>query len=668
MAKVSKEKQAELLALLQAGTPSEQIAEAHGLTRSQLGGFIGGWRREGKLPDYRPSTANPASPLHPVNIEAKKRAPGRPAGIPNRPAVAPTPVPAPTVDGFNWRPAADPGDGFSAPEIVIEVERTIPSEGLLGRHSHPFSKDDCGRTYGGGSRYKFTRYIPGRFPESTEFEVSESTYGPPRSPKRYGAGNRPGNSPRENAAPPGQPYPAPGTFGRDPWGAWPYPPQQTEGGVMGPLLTRLVDKVTTPPPPVKNPEESIVLQLINKDKEAGAAAALRETERQNEEKRRYDQHVADWEKRRDALETDRVAAHGRELERIREEGKTKDAWKTEINGILRDLDKERTKVQDEQYKVREQAFKDELARTRKEMKDVQDSVKEELAEQRKHIDEEFRLKEKHNDEEFKLKEKQVELRGAYEDKLLELKQKIALSDSTSVWVEGIKEILSRAEGTVKEAISVRKAELAAAGRAGALPEAEADGGNIPPGAETAAEAAAGANGNGNQAGGPGNMKALLDRIMAAPLFQDILAEWGQHIEAGNDPTAFANMFIEWMRDPRQTAEAVETRQACSTFHAAMSSRPWAKMRLLLAPHLSAELAPVFGTPQAEAFYEGFRFIVCGVIRNFYLEYVGHQQAQQQQAQPVATTEKKAPAKRRPQRAAEAVETEAAETETAPETT
>lgn len=105
----------------------------------------------------------------------------------------------------------------------------------------------------------------------------------------------------------------------------------------------------------------------------------------------------------------------------------------------------------------------------------------------------------------------------------------------------------------------------------------------------------------------------LAALLGRPHFMSVVAEWRLHVENGQDPAAFANLFLECMRDPQDHA----MRQACAVFAAYMKPRSWAQMRAEISPFVDTETRAAFARRNAGTFYEGFRAMVVEAIREYW---------------------------------------------------
>lgn len=117
------------------------------------------------------------------------------------------------------------------------------------------------------------------------------------------------------------------------------------------------------------------------------------------------------------------------------------------------------------------------------------------------------------------------------------------------------------------------------------------------------------------------MEKLIQDMMDEPFFKEVMKEWALHVEEKADPTTFANMYLEWMRDPNRH----EARQACSMFANVMKVRNWKRMLAILEPKLPADIVTQFKTPFATDFYDGFKAMVLEQIRAYWQGFLEDQQ-------------------------------------------
>lgn len=119
------------------------------------------------------------------------------------------------------------------------------------------------------------------------------------------------------------------------------------------------------------------------------------------------------------------------------------------------------------------------------------------------------------------------------------------------------------------------------------------------------------------------MDAIVQDMLRRPFFQSVIDEWALHVGTGSDATTFANMYLEWMRDPSDD----EGRKACAAFATYMKPRNWAMMFKVLKPHLKSETAKTFELEAAEEFYESFRAMVTEQIKDYWEQFLAAKQAQ-----------------------------------------
>lgn len=129
----------------------------------------------------------------------------------------------------------------------------------------------------------------------------------------------------------------------------------------------------------------------------------------------------------------------------------------------------------------------------------------------------------------------------------------------------------------------------------------------------------------------------IDTAEGREMFLNIVSEWALHVSVGNNPSVFATVYLELLRDEKHS----EVRQFSSLFFAVMSARAWPRMFTFLKPYLDQEMLGIFQKPEAEKFYEAFRAMIYNTVTNFWGDSMvsaqqGAPQAQAPQAQvPVA---------------------------------
>jgi hypothetical protein len=121
--------------------------------------------------------------------------------------------------------------------------------------------------------------------------------------------------------------------------------------------------------------------------------------------------------------------------------------------------------------------------------------------------------------------------------------------------------------------------------------------------------------------------------LRTPLFQDVLKEWAAHldraVETGSDASAFANIYMEFLRDPNNHL----MRQTCTRFATFMRARSWEGVYAVMEDAIDPELRPIFAMPEASEFYERFRDIVVGEIRDYWQQFLAAKGAQKEKPGP-----------------------------------
>jgi len=130
------------------------------------------------------------------------------------------------------------------------------------------------------------------------------------------------------------------------------------------------------------------------------------------------------------------------------------------------------------------------------------------------------------------------------------------------------------------------------------------------------------------------MDQYVRQMAQDPFFQEVITEWGRHVEAEADATTFANMFMEWMRDDG-TMESIRAKKACAAFVNHMQIRDWPKMHKLLEPAMPAEFKDAFKTEHATVFYDQFKLMVVESVKDYWRAYFNAKQAEQEAARQAA---------------------------------
>jgi len=161
------------------------------------------------------------------------------------------------------------------------------------------------------------------------------------------------------------------------------------------------------------------------------------------------------------------------------------------------------------------------------------------------------------------------------------------------------------------------------------PQAQAQGGTAPPPNTQAPK------NNGNGAGPSGTapkgdqkneesqMEQVIQDMLDKPFFKQVIKEWSLHVKTNQDPTTFANMYMEWMRDPLDH----EGRKATTMFANFMKPRDWPDMMKIIGVKLDKDVANIFKSEAAADFYEGFKAMVVEQIRDYWEQFLAARKAQ-----------------------------------------
>lgn len=119
------------------------------------------------------------------------------------------------------------------------------------------------------------------------------------------------------------------------------------------------------------------------------------------------------------------------------------------------------------------------------------------------------------------------------------------------------------------------------------------------------------------------MEQIIQDMLDKPFFRQVIKEWSLHVKTNQDPTTFANMYMEWMRDPLDH----EGRKATTMFANFMKPRDWPDMMKIIGPKLDKDVANIFKSEAAQDFYDGFKAMVVEQIRDYWEQFLAARKAQ-----------------------------------------
>lgn len=604
--------------------------------------------------------------------------------------------PQPPPDGFaGGRPAFGYSQGFTNPAQTVryQIERKMPADGIVGFHTGHFTESDLCQNYGEGL-YRVLRFEPGR-PQPFEFEVKVGpAFGPPRNPK-YGSttpesrgGERPGmqrpfsrpweNRGEEEGAPPPPPRPAPyydrGSdrslyeFARNNGAAQAAAANDVTAEAirqLGDANKRALDQAENarkggPDAFVTNffqQQQDLLVRRMEEDRKSGDARRREDDQRWENRQREVE---AEYKRRQD----DEERKHNRDLERLRIETEARAKAAAEERKTLLDLEDKKLALIREEGKLRQDMLAEELKSTRLAMekmterntKDIQDmreqtskdiensnaSLQATLEKDREALEREHKLKEKSLDKEHELSKQ-----------ILDIKQEALSNQGGDQIFNLLNTLVKEASKGLEKIVDLQRLQSMTPDAQVAHVAAEKTSpidGNVPvepkKGAAPQPEmAGAGTNGNGNghaaqeaaaeEDGEKLKMEQIVQAMVEQPAFKQVIKEWSRQVAREEDPTTFANMYLEWMRDPVDS----ESRKGCSMFANFMKTRSWDEMLAVIGPRLDKDVLKIFKTPFAVDFYEGFKAMVIEQVRAYWEDFMASRKA----AQAAKTVSEPAPA-------------------------
>lgn len=599
----------------------------------------------------------------------------------------PPPQSVASGDGFQFRNATPNAGNFSFQNSSIRytVERTVPADGLLGTHPHPFEPHDLGRYYGEGS-YRVTKQEPGRPPQVADIQISQS-YGKPRfgpssredqgrqSQGRFGRSWREADRSYEEEAPvPGAPRYQNPFYSRMGMGA--QPPQQDNVGsqVATTVVTQMAEMHKRTLDQMKDERSSGPQGWMQQffQSQQSEWSSMREAERQREDERRREERDREEKRRSDdqsrweRQQKEERDRHDRDMQRIEKDYEHRARIEREQRQTLLDLEQRKIDLLRDEHKNREAAMQKEIERSRSEMQTliqktqdqmqgVQDDVQERLDKERETIRREHELRQQALDNEHKLR-----------TEILKVREENAQRGDYDAITRTIEKIVGEVGKNIKEVVELKKLEvLTPEAQAAAVHQQQGRGGeegNVvgddpsssvvmpqrrPRLDETAPPppAVPEANGNGDAPKTPQaralKMDKLIQEQLKSPFLKEILREWALHVEEGCVPTTFANMYMEWMKDPKDD----EGRKATAAFANYMQPRSWKRIWPVIKGALDAkedaDIIAAFETPAAEEFYTAFKAMVCNAVSDWWESYL--QQTQERAVRGGASAAPEAPA-------------------------
>ncbi|HXX92350.1 MAG TPA: hypothetical protein VEN81_01875, partial [Planctomycetota bacterium] len=624
---------------------------------------------EGSMSQVPPASPAPEVPVASAPLPSPDPIPA-PAPIPIQ--VAPPPAPRPYVaprvtqappaapqyysDGFQGgRVTTGYNGGWNNPQAIVryQVERKVPFDGIVGNHTAPFTEADLCQMYGEGL-YKVLRYEPGR-PVPTEFEVKVGpNFGAPKYPRQgvlSGEGRQGYRSPWARG-------------GENRWdrsGDDEGEPRRPASFAPADSLARYAQHTVHADASAAVVSEAIralsganerAIQQAEKAREGGPDNFLTgfmdrqaqvQSQRFDEDRRRDEQRRREEDERWDRRQKERDEEHKRELERIRIEGDAKAKAAAEERRMLMDLEDKKISLLREEHKSRMELMQHELQLSReqakvseerlsRQMTELQAKTDKEIEEAQASLKEDGERERSHQDREFELRKQSLETEQRLQEKILEVRQEQLQQQGGNEVFNTINTLIKEFSKGLEKVVELKKHQSASPEAQVAMVAAgtQSTEGNVRPVEEKPEESAAMGRGAAPapqaQGGGNVNMEKLIQDMMEQPFFQEVMKEWALHVEEEADPTTFANMYLEWMRDPQNH----ESRQACSMFANVMKVRSWAKMMKILEPKLPADIVAVFKKPYATDFYDGFKEMVVKQVMAYWQGFLEEQERIEQE--------------------------------------
>jgi len=405
-----------------------------------------------------------------------------------------------------------------------------------------------------------------------------------------------------------------------------------------------------------------------KEQQTAWQQKYQEDERRRAEERKDEE--AKWERRQREIDADyrrrqdeARGAHERELDRLKAETAAREAAAKEERKMLMELEDKKLQVIRDEHKMRQEALQEELKRNREELKEIQEKTEKRIsevnqttaahiAESNERLEKELERERENLEREHKLKEKAMDQRNNLEQQIIEIKKESLQNQGGDQIFQTINTVIKEFSKGLEKIVDLKKIEAmtpeaqAAAVARGAIdgnvmgepkrepaeapkPQQQQNNQAAPPPPNAQATKVNG-NGNGASAAPKGEQKSeesqmeqIIQDMLDKPFFKQVLKEWCFHIKREQDPTTFANMFMEWMRDPLDH----EGRKATTMFANFMKPREWSDMLKVMSPKLDKDTVKVFQSEAATDFYDGFKAMVVEQIRDYWEQFLAARKAQ-----------------------------------------
>lgn len=125
------------------------------------------------------------------------------------------------------------------------------------------------------------------------------------------------------------------------------------------------------------------------------------------------------------------------------------------------------------------------------------------------------------------------------------------------------------------------------------------------------------------------MRRIIQQVVRKPFFKQVLKEWSLCVKTKQDPTVFANLYMEMMRDPLHD----DGRKMLTMFISFVRTREWPQVMRIIRPKLQKDVAKIFRTRPARDFYDGFKAMVIEQIRDYWAQFLAARKAKAEEIGP-----------------------------------
>lgn len=115
-------------------------------------------------------------------------------------------------------------------------------------------------------------------------------------------------------------------------------------------------------------------------------------------------------------------------------------------------------------------------------------------------------------------------------------------------------------------------------------------------------------------------KKLLTQLLTGPHVKEIVKEWALTIKKHHEPSLFANLYLELMRDPKND----DLRRDTSAFLIVVDNRDWKEILSILRPVTDKATLKILKSKEADSFFQAWKFMVKAQVADYWRQFLKQQ--------------------------------------------